>query len=108
MKVIDVVLPKPTLKRDGNIIYFLGAWQEQKPPEPPNPPPHPDAGEFLREQGIPFRSDLVFALNELGAYDLHTIAAVSYRKLKACQGVGGKSITKLRAFLQSKGLDLRE
>jgi predicted flap endonuclease-1-like 5' DNA nuclease len=65
-------------------------------------------GDFLREQGINFCGRMESALNQLGAYDLKTIAAISKRELAQCEGVGPKKIAKLRTFLQSKGLDLQE
>jgi hypothetical protein len=37
LSLIDKTLPRPSLKRDGNIIHFPGAWQEQKTPEKPKP-----------------------------------------------------------------------
>jgi hypothetical protein len=113
IRVADSVLPKPTLKGDGKVIYFPGAWQEQKPVEPPKPPEPPktpsysDVRDFLKEQGVSFRGDLAFVLYKLGGYDLQTIAAISARELKKYQGVGEKSIATLRAFLQSKGFDLK-
>jgi hypothetical protein len=108
MGSIDWVLPKPPLKRDGNIIPFPGALQEKKPPEPPKTPSYSDVYNFIKEQGVSFRTDLAFALYKLGGYDLQTITTISARELKKYQGVGEKSIAQLRAFLQSKGFDLQE
>jgi hypothetical protein len=92
------------------IIYFPGAWQEEQSPVPPKDlePPHPHIRDYLYEQGVRFRSNLVWALHDLGAYNLETIAALPIRELESRRGIGKKSIDDLRAFLQSKGLDLKE
>jgi hypothetical protein len=109
MGLIDNIFPEPTpikVKREGNIIYFPGTWEESpKIPEPPKPQPH--IGDYLYEQGIHFRANLVWALQDLGAYNLETIAALSVRELASRRGIGKKSIDDLRAFLQSRGLDLK-
>jgi hypothetical protein len=105
MGLIDHIFPETApakAKQEGNIIYFPGAWQE-----PPKPQPHPHIGDYLYEQGIHFRANLVWALQDLGAYNLETIATLSVRELAKCRGIGKKSIDDLRAFLQSKGLDLK-
>jgi hypothetical protein len=114
--VIDRVLPKPhnpPIKREGNIIYFPGALQEQKVLEPskrqdPLRPELSKVFKYFEEQGINLSFKIRFALYNLGGYDLKTITTISARELKKYQGVGEKSIAKLRAFLQSKGFDLQE
>ena len=63
---------------------------------------------YLSKEGIVFSPSLTWALNELGAYNLETIASISVKKLELCKGVGKKAIARLRAFLQSKGLDMKE
>jgi hypothetical protein len=113
MGLIDNIFPETApinIKREGNIIYFPGTRQEEetsKPPKTPEPP-HPDITDFLYEQGIRFRSNVVWALKDLGAYNLETMAALSVREIAKRRGIGKKGIADLRAFLQNKGLDLKE
>lgn len=64
--------------------------------------------DYLSKEGIALTSSLTWALHELGAYNLETIASISVKKLELCKGVGKKAIARLRAFLQSKGLDMKE
>ena len=71
-------------------------------------PSNPHLRDYLNKEGIVFSPSLTWALNELGAYNLETIASISVKKLELCKGVGKKAIARLRAFLQSKGLDMKE
>jgi hypothetical protein len=71
-------------------------------------PPRPDLRDCLDKHGIRLRPSLEYALKKLGAYDLESIAALSAGEITKQRNVGKKSIADLRAFLQSKGLDLKE
>jgi hypothetical protein len=98
----------PKLIREGKIITFPGIYETipSKTPEESNPP-RPHIRDYLAEQGVHFRGNIVWALYYLGAYNLETIAALSVKELSKVRWIGKKAIADIRAFLQSKGLDLR-
>jgi hypothetical protein len=96
---------------EGKIIPFPGVTLA---PEPEAPPPEPTRPELntvwinLSTQGLKVNYQAMYAIYNLGGYDPEKIAAISTDKLIKHRGVGAVSIKKIRAFLQSKGLDLKE
>jgi hypothetical protein len=96
----------------GKIIPFPGVTlaPEPEPEAPPPEPTRPDFSEVFDSLGKQGLSSLVItkAVYALGAYNLDQIAALSTGEIAMKRGMGPKTVGKLRAFLQSKGLDLKE
>jgi hypothetical protein len=112
MGTVDVILgfmdcPAP----EGKIIPFPGVTLA---PEPEAPPPEPTRPELnavrknLTTQGLKVNYHAIYAIYDLGGYDPEKIAAISAGELLTRHGVGAVSIKKIRAFLQSKSLDLKD
>jgi hypothetical protein len=97
----------------GKIILFPGVTLAPEP-EPEALPPEPARPELnavwenLTTQGLKVNYQAMYAIYDLGGYDPEKIAAISAGELIKHRGVGAVSIKKIRAFLQSKGLDLKE
>jgi hypothetical protein len=120
MGTIDDVLGfTDCLAPKGKIIPFPGKWQgtaqpQMKEPAAKEPPPEPTRPELsavrynLAEQGLEVNYQTMYAIYDLGGYDPEKIASISAGKLIKRRGVGAISIKRIRAFLQSKGLDLKE
>jgi hypothetical protein len=95
----------------GKIIPFPGVKPIPEPEAPPPEPPRPKYSavwENLTTQGLKVNYKTMYAVYDSGGYDPEKIAAISAGELIKHRGVGAGSIKKLRAFLQSKGLDLKE
>jgi hypothetical protein len=97
----------------GKIIPFPGVTlaPEPKPEALPPEQTRPELNavwENLTTQGLKVNYQAMYAIYDLGGYDPEKIAAISAGELIKHRGVGAVSIKKIRAFLKSKGLDLKE
>jgi hypothetical protein len=111
MKTTNSMFPDfPLLKREGNIIYFPGAWQEE-PPEPskaPEEPPLPQFDEHCEGfKVVDFGSihdRILWALYYLRIHSLEELAKTPVSKLKLRYRIGRKSLECILAVLESRGL----
>jgi hypothetical protein len=96
---------------EGKIIPFPGVTLAPEPETPPLEPTRPKLSavwENLTTQGLKVNYQAMYAIYNSGGYDPEKIAALSAGEIIKYRGVGAVSIKKIRAFLQSKGLDLKE
>jgi hypothetical protein len=112
MGTIDDVLGFTNcLAPKGKIIPFPGVTLA---PGPESSPPEPYRPEFsavwnnLADQGLKVNYQTMYAIYDSGGYDPEKIASLSAGELIKRRCVGAVNIKRLRAFLQSKGLDLKE
>jgi hypothetical protein len=90
MKTANSMLPGlPPHKREGNIIYFPGAWQEV-PPKAPEEPPLPPFDEHCEGfSGVDFggiRARILWALYYLRVHSLEELAGTAVREAKPHEG----------------------
>jgi hypothetical protein len=115
MKAENSMLPDlPPLKREGNIIYFPGAWQKEAPEirrKIPNDPASLPPFEEHREgfKGVDFGSAharILWALYYLRIHSLEELAGTPASKLKLRNRIGRKSLELIQATLESRGFTL--
>jgi hypothetical protein len=92
---------------NGCKVYLFPVYQALKRQDSMPETPRPDLWDCFKGHRIWHRAAVVYALKDLGAYDLKSIAALSAKEIAGYKNVGEKSIAGLRAVLQSKGLDLQ-
>jgi hypothetical protein len=104
----------PPLKREGNIIYFPGAWQEEAPEVrrkiPNDPAPLPPFEEHCEGfKGVDFGSihaRILWALYYLRIHSLEKLAGTPASELKLRNRIGRKSLEIIHAALESRGFTL--
>jgi hypothetical protein len=87
----------------GCKVYLFPVYQAPKRQDSMPETPRTDLWDCFKGH----RAAVVYALKDLGAYDLKSTAALSAKEIAGYKNVGEKSIAGLRAVLQSKGLDLQ-
>jgi hypothetical protein len=103
---ISMLSDIPPLKREGNIIYFPGAWREEAPEEPLPPPfaEHCEAFKGVDFGGIQER--ILWALYYLRIHSLEELAKTPVSKLKLRYRIERKSLEIIHATLESRGYTL--
>jgi hypothetical protein len=111
MKTAISMLPDlPPLKREGNIIYFPGAWQDE-PPEPPKAleepmPPFAEYRDTFRKLGItaPHKHEMIYySLYYHRIRSLEELAKTPPEKIHR-RGMGPKTYEMIRNVLESNGI----
>jgi hypothetical protein len=111
---ISMLSDLPLLKREGNIIYFPGAWPEETPepprePERPLPPPfaeHCEGFNGVDFGGNPNGGRILWALHYLRIHSLEELAKTPVSKLRLRYRIGRKSLEIIHAALESRGYTL--
>jgi hypothetical protein len=99
----------PLLKREGNIIYFPGAWQGEPPelPKASEEPPLPPFDEHCEGfSGVDFggiRARILWALYYLRIHSMEELARTPVSKLKFRNRIGRKSLERILVALESRG-----
>jgi hypothetical protein len=111
MKTSISMLPDlPPLKREGNIIYFPGGAWPQEAPEPPKEPPIPCYDEHCESfSGVDFGGNharILGAFYYLRIHSLEELAGTPVSKLKLHYRIGRKSLEIIHAALKSRGFAL--
>jgi hypothetical protein len=105
----SMLLYPPPLKREGNIIYFPGAWQEV-PPKAPEEPPQPQFNEHCKGfNGVDFGSThvrILWALYYLRIHSLEELVRTPVSKLKFRSRIGRKSLERILAVLESRASEV--
>jgi hypothetical protein len=114
MKTANSMLPgHPPLKREGNIIYFPGAWQKEAPDHTEHPMPEADPMPPFLEYRDTFRELGIFAPgnHETIYYSLYRLRIRSLEELAKTppgkivrKGIGPKTYEIIRAALESRGI----
>jgi hypothetical protein len=104
----------PPLRREGNIIYFPGAWREEipEPPKAPEEPPLPSFEEHCEGfEGATFgsisiHSRIIWALYYLRIHSLDDLSRTPVSKLRLRNRIGLKNLECILAVLESRGYAL--
>jgi hypothetical protein len=114
MNTANNILPAPSpLKREGNIIYFPGAWQEEPPAPAEHPalevdpmPPFSECRNTYKKLGItaPHKHGTIYySLYALRIRTLEELAETPPYKIHR-RGIGEKTFDVIRSVLESNGI----
>jgi hypothetical protein len=113
MKTANSMLPalRP-LKREGNIIYFPGAWEEEAPESPKAPEqqklPFSEHCEGFKNVTFGnFKYRILFALYHCRIHSLEGLAKIPPGGLLKIRRIGRKSLELIQAALESRGFTLQ-
>jgi hypothetical protein len=108
--------PLPPLKREGNIIYFPGAWQGETPAhaghsavyeEPwPSFAEHCEAFKGVDFGGSPNGGRILWALYHNRIHGIEELVRTPAVKLLGFHYVGEKTLERIRVALESRGYTL--
>jgi hypothetical protein len=110
---ISMLSDLPPLKREGNIIYFPGAWQEEAPdiaeypaPEADPMPPFSEYRDAFMKLGITAPRNhgaIYYSLYALRIRSLEELAKTPPHKIQR-RGIGPKTYEVIRNVLESNGI----
>jgi DNA-directed RNA polymerase alpha subunit len=110
MKTSNSLLPDlPPLKREGNTIYFPGAW----PREPPKAPEQRKLSFSEHREGFKdvtfgsyYHTRIMWTLYDLDIRSLEDLVRTPVNELLKHRNIGCKTIECIRAVLESRGFVL--